>query len=127
MITGKSRSPVSALTLMVPLAPTLTVATEKTPVFDIFGCATTPSPVGVAARATISGTGVSEAESSSVFKPIVFVAGSVLLQSKMSCTSVGAKAVVGVSAKTKLCDLPAAMSTAVSAVPVMALVMGAVV
>ncbi|HSF57200.1 MAG TPA: hypothetical protein VLD83_03955 [Candidatus Binatia bacterium] len=41
-----------------------------------------PSSVGVAAKATISGTGVFEAESNSVFSPTLIGAGSVRIEKK---------------------------------------------
>jgi hypothetical protein len=61
-----------------------------------------PSLLNVAAKATMSGTGVAEAESSSVFSPVLIGAGSVLVHSKTIWTSVGAKAWVGIKAITKL-------------------------
>ena len=47
-----------------------------------------PSLLSVTAKATMSGTGVSEAESKSVFSPTLMGAGSVSAQSKLNCTSV---------------------------------------
>ena len=51
-----------------------------------------PSLVGVAAKATMSGTGVAEAESSSVFSPGVDGRRIGFAQSKLNCRSVEAKA-----------------------------------
>ena len=72
-----------------------------------------PSLLSVTAKATMSGTGVSEAESKSVFSPTLMGAGSVSAQSKLNCTSVEAMGAVGVMAKTKLCAAPAAIFTGV--------------
>ena len=60
---------------MLPLAPTFTVATAKAPVPFVPGIFTMPSLVVVAANATMSGTGVAEAESSNVFSPVLIGAG----------------------------------------------------
>ena len=97
---GKIAVPVSADAVIESWLPTLTVATAKAFAPELPGKSTMPSPVGVAARATISGTGVLEADSNSVFKPTVTGAGFVLKQSKVSCTSVESKAAVGVKANT---------------------------
>jgi hypothetical protein len=60
-ITGKLTAPVSADAVIMSWLPTFTVATAKAlePVFP--GRLTMPSPVCVAAKATISATGVSDA------------------------------------------------------------------
>ena len=81
----------------------------------------------MAARATMSGTGVAEAESRSVFNPTVLEAGWVLVQSKFSDTSVGEKGAVGVKPITNVCNCPAPISTGVLAEPVRAFVLGSVV
>src|SRR4029453_1192503 len=86
-----------------------------------------PSLVNLAPKATTSGTGVAEAESSSVFNPVLMGAGSLFAQSKLNCTSVGAIGALGVSAKTKLCVAPAPTFTGVFAEPVTWLVAGSVV
>jgi hypothetical protein len=96
---GKITSPVSAEAVMTPLAPTFAVATAKTPVLSTF---TIPSFVSVAAKATMSGTGVLETENSKVFNPVLTGAGFVFEQSKLNCTSVGSIGELGVKAKTKL-------------------------
>src|SRR5262245_7406773 len=78
--TGKDALPVSADAVMLALAPTLTVATEKAPVPSVPGMFAMPSLVTVAAKATMSGTGVAEAENKSVFRPMKLGAGLALLQ-----------------------------------------------
>jgi hypothetical protein len=109
---------VSADAVIVPLAPTFTVATAKAPGPLVPGTLTMPSLVVVAAKATISGTGVGDAESGSVFSPVLIGAGLVFVQSKLNCTSVEGIGAVGVKAKTKLCAAPRPMSTRVFGVPV---------
>ena len=94
--------PVSADAVILPLAPTFTVATANAPVPFVPRIFTMPSLVGVTAKANMSGTGVAEAESSSVFSPVLIGAGSVFVQSKLNCRSVGAKGWVGMKAMTKL-------------------------
>ena len=76
MFTGSVALPVSADAVIFPLAPTFTVATAKAPVPVVPGTFTMPSLVVVAAKATMSGTGVEEAESKSVFSPTLIGAGS---------------------------------------------------
>ena len=61
---------------------------------------------------------MAEAEKRKVLRPEIIGAGSVLAQSKLNCTSVGAIGAVGVSAKTKLWAAPAGMSTGVFGNPV---------
>src|SRR5262245_39418671 len=99
---------------MFPAAPTLTVATANAPTPFAPGIFTIPgSGGGVATKVTMSGTGVIDAESKSVFSPVLIGAGSLFAQSKLNCTSVGGKGAVGVIAKTKLCAAPAAILAAV--------------
>jgi hypothetical protein len=50
----------------------------------------------------MSGTGVVAAESKSVLMPVITVAGGALAHAKLSCTSVGTNAAVGVKANTKV-------------------------
>jgi hypothetical protein len=100
IFTGRLAPPVSAVAVMFPLAPTFTVATANAPVPVAPGIFTMPSLVDVTANATTSGTGVAEAESRSVFSPMVMGAGSVFVQSKLNCTSVGAIGALGVRANT---------------------------
>ena len=77
MVTGIAVCPVSAEAAIIPPAPTLTVATAKTPASAAlaerattgFGTFTMPSLLSVAASATMSGTGVIDPESSSVLTP----------------------------------------------------------
>src|SRR6266536_2578538 len=111
--TGNVALPVSADAVILPLTPTFTVATAKAPVPFVPGIFTMPSLVVVATKATMSGTGVADAESSKVFSPVLVGAGFVFPQAKLSCRSVGAKGAVGVMAKTKLCAAPDAMFAAV--------------
>jgi hypothetical protein len=61
-----------------------------------------PSLFGVAASATMSGIGVTEAEKARVLSPELMLAGAALMQPKFSMTSTGAIAAVGVIEKTKL-------------------------
>ena len=124
---GNVASPVSAVTVISPLAPTFTVATAKALEPKAPGSLIIPSPAGVVASATMSGTGVFDADSNSVFRPVVTEAGSVLEQSKVSCTSVGLNVVVGVKANKYVCRPPTAISTDVFGVPTSALVSGSVV
>ena len=75
--TGNATLPVSADAVMPALAPTFTVATPNTPIPLVPGIFTIPGSGGsVAANATMSGTGVAEAESRSVFSPTLVGAGS---------------------------------------------------
>jgi hypothetical protein len=84
MFTGNGIPPVSTKAVIFPLAPTFTVATAKAPVPLVPGMLTIPSLFCVAAKATMSGTGVVEAESKSVFRPVIIGAGFVLKQSKLN-------------------------------------------
>ena len=122
---------IRALTVMGPVAPTFKLATTKTPELPMPpagpGKCVMPSLVGTATRATMSGTGVAEADSKSVFNPTVLEAGPVLVQSKLIGTSVGGMSAVGVRLNVNVCDCPAATSTGVLGAPVRALVLGAVV
>src|SRR6185436_9611976 len=61
-LTGTVARPVSTETVMVLEAPRLTVATENTPVRVAPGILAMPSPLKVAASATMSGTGVADAD-----------------------------------------------------------------
>src|SRR5262245_60929142 len=115
------------MAVIVPLAPTFTVATEKTPVPVVPRISTIPLLVRVAARATISDTGAAEADNNRVLRPVITGAGLALAHAKRSWTSVGAKAAVGVKAKTKVWFVAAAISTGLFAAPVTAFVVGFVV
>ena len=95
MFTGSVALPVSAVAVMLPVTPTFTVATAKAPVPFAPGIFTMPSLVSVAAKATMSGTGVTDAESSQVFSPTLMGAGWLFAQAKLNCTSVGAIGAVG--------------------------------
>src|SRR5215510_15120824 len=127
MFTGSVAFPVSADTVISPLAPRFTVATAKAPVPLVPATSTMTSLVNVAVRATMSGIGVVEAENSKVFNPELIGAGRVLAQSKLNRTSVGAIGALGVKAKTKLCAEPAGISTGAFGEPVTAFVGGLVV
>jgi hypothetical protein len=118
---------VFAVAVIVPLAPTFTVATANTPVPVVPGILTMPSLVGVAARATISGIGVGAAERRRVLSPEMLGAGLLFVQLKLRATSVGVMIPVGVRAKTKLRAVPAGISMGVSGGPVIWLVVGFVV
>ena len=80
-ITSGKVTGVLADAVIVAVLPTFTVATEKAFEPLVPDKLTMPSPVGVAASATISGTGEAEADSSSVFKPTVVGAGLLFVQS----------------------------------------------
>src|SRR5437667_9175137 len=127
MLTGSVEFLVSAVTMIVPLAPTFTVATERTPAPETPCALAIPSLASVAASATMSGMGVLDAESNSVFNPEILWADPALVQLKTSATSVGSMGARGVIEKTKVCVPPAGMLTAVSRVPVTWLVVGFVV
>src|SRR5437867_3967145 len=114
-------------TFIVSALPTLDVATASTPVPAFPWPLAMPSPVSVAASATMSATDVAAPDSSSVLRPLTLGAGSVFVQSKTSAMSVAANATRGVIAKTKLWLPPGAMLTAMLAVPVTWLVVGFVV
>jgi hypothetical protein len=77
-----------------------TVATAKAPVPVVPGMFTMPGSGDVAARATMSGTGVEDAESSKVLVPVRVATGLVFDPAKFSATSVGPKEAVGVIAIT---------------------------
>src|SRR6516164_5398288 len=102
MATGSATTPVSAETVIVPPAPRFTVATAKTPVPVVPGIWTIPSFFSVALRATTSGTGAVEAESSRVLRPETTGAAIALAQKKFNGTSVAGIGAVGVKAKTNV-------------------------
>src|SRR5262245_11739720 len=126
-LTGTGTLPVSATTVTVPAAPTLTVATANAPVPVRPGMFTMPFCLGVAASATMSGPGFVDAESRNVLTPEMTTAGFVFVHLKLSCTSVGAIGTRGVNAKTYVCSWCAGIDTGVLGVPVTALVCGLVV
>src|SRR5262245_54424598 len=82
---GSAVTPVSAAAVMIPLAPTFTVATAKTPVPLVPAIFTMPSLFGVAASATMSGTGVEDAERITVSRPGKTGAGGEFAQVKLNC------------------------------------------
>ena len=97
IITGKAAFPVSAEAVIVPVAPTFTVATANTPVPVAPGMSTMP-PLA-AAKATMSGVVLNDDESSRVLIPVSAAAGArVFSAANVNITSVGTKAVVGVRA-----------------------------
>src|SRR5262245_13185451 len=124
---GSVAVPVSADATIAPPAPALMVATAKAPARAAPPTFTMPSPVGVTARATMSGAGVPDADINNVLTPDVMGAGLVFEHSKPSRTSVGGRGPVGVRATTKLCAAPVAISTAVPGVPMVAFDAGSVV
>ena len=66
----------------------------------------------------MSGTGVVEAEKRKVLTPGMVTTGLLFKQANRSCTLVGGRGALGVSAKMKLCAAPAWMSTGVFGEPV---------
>jgi hypothetical protein len=98
--TGKAVAPVSADAMIPPPAPTFTVATAKTPDPSVPAMFTMPSLSSVAANAMMSGTGVDDAERSTVLRPGKMTAGGELAHVKLNCTSVGGNGAVGVKAST---------------------------
>src|SRR5262245_21143508 len=112
---------------MVALAPTFTVATAKAPLPFVPGIFIMPSMLVVAAKTTMSGTEVFEAEKSKVLSPGIIEAGLLFVQSKSNCTSVGGMGALGVSAKTYVWAAPAAICTGVFGKPTARLVAGSVV
>src|SRR5262245_21688567 len=125
-VIGSATVPVSAETVMVPDAPTFTVATAKKPVPVGPGIFTRPSLSTVAARATMSGTGMAAAENNSVFNPTM-IGACAPAHAKLNCTSVGPNGNVGVTAMTKGWKAPAVMLTGVPFNPTSWLVAGLVV
>jgi hypothetical protein len=91
--------------------------TAKAPVPFVPETFTMPSLVVVTANATMSGTGVFDAESNSVLRPVLTGAGFVFEQSKLNWTSVGAIGEFRLKAKTKLCPAPGGMFTGVFGLP----------
>jgi hypothetical protein len=124
---GRFAPPVSAETVIGPLAPTFTVATAKTPVPFDPGMFTMPSPLGVATRATISGVGVVDADSRRVLSPDTTDAELALAQLKLKATSVGGMRALGLMEITNVWKLPGAMLMGVFGVPVSWFVAGFVV
>src|SRR5262249_27100705 len=120
----------STETVSVASVPRFMAATEKMPVPVVPGILTIPSFFSVALMATMSGTGVVEAESSRVLRPDTIGAAVALAQTKFNRTSVGAIAAVGVKVNTNVCFARAGLaglagkSTGVFTVPVTALVAG---
>src|SRR5262249_54996770 len=117
----------SADAVIFPLAPTFTVATANTPVPVAPGMSTMPFLPIVAASATMSGIGVADEESSSVFTPPIVCATSAFGPANSNVTSVGVTAAVGVNAMTNVWPTPGPMSAPRLGVPVTALVAGSVV
>jgi hypothetical protein len=124
---GKLAAPVLAVAVIAAVAPTFTVATANAFAPELPGMWRMPSLVAVAASATMSGTGVAEAESNSVFRPGKIGGPSRLEQRKPSATSLGPNGAIGANAMTKLWAAPAARLTGVLGWPVRALVAGLVV
>src|SRR5262249_6153974 len=110
MFTGRIALPVCADAVIIPLTPTFTVATANAPVPFAPGIFTMPSLLSVTAMATMSVTGVAEAEKRRVLTPEMIGACSVLAHLKLNCTSVGAIGAVGINPKANLWAAPAGMS-----------------
>jgi hypothetical protein len=79
-VTGKLARPVSAVTVIVALAPRFTAATANTPVPSGPRMLIIPSSVVVAPTAMMSGLGASIADRSRVVTPEMVSAGAVLAQ-----------------------------------------------
>src|SRR6266851_9069399 len=109
--------PMSAVAVIVAATPTLTEATVKNPVPVSPGMFTIPSLPRVAASATMSGIGVGAADSRSVLTPGV-IGACVCPHAKLSWSSVGGIAAVGVKARTKLWEALPAMLIGVVLTPV---------
>src|SRR5262249_53857246 len=118
--------PVSADTVMLPLAPAFVVATAKNPVPVTPGIFTIPSFVDVAATAMMSGTGVADTVSLSVLTPTIAGAESVFEQLNPNCTSVVGIATPVTNEIRKLWPPPGGMSTGVFGEPIASLVAGSV-
>jgi hypothetical protein len=86
-----------------------------------------PSLDVVTATATRSGVATKDADTRSVFTPMMVGMRPASLIEKANSTSVGANGAVGVNAMTNVWVLPAGISTGVLGVPVTALVVGSVV
>ena len=99
MLTGSVTEPVSAVAVMAPVAPTLTVA----------------------------GIGVADAEKSRVLTPGIGETGAAFVPQKSKIVVVLGTAAFGVNEITKVCPPPGGMSTAVFTVPVTAFVLGSVI
>src|SRR6266436_3484594 len=117
MSTGREAFPMSAVAVIVAAAPTLTEATAKNPVPVSPGMFTIPSLPRVAASATMSGIGTGAADSRSVLTPGVIGAW-VCPHAKLSWSSVGGIAAVGVKATTKVWKAEPAMLIGVVLGPV---------
>jgi hypothetical protein len=124
---GSGFPPVSAVTVMAPLDPTLTVATLKATLPVAPGMTAVSVGVAVAARATMSGVAVFEADIKSVLTPVIGFTGCVLELAKLSGTLTGPNEAVGVMAMTKLCRPPLGMLTGVFGVPMGWFVTGSVI
>ena len=117
---------VDAVALTRPAALRFTVATAKNPVPVVPGMFTIPSPSSVAARATMSGVGVVDADSRSVSRPLTTGAPEALAHRNVMGTSMGANDIVGLKIKTKLRDCPGGMSTGTFGEPTGRFVVGSV-
>src|SRR5437868_6718740 len=100
MISGRLAGPVFADTVIFPVIPTFAVATANAAEPSTPGISMIPSAVGVADRATMSGTWLTDADNSNVSSPVTTSAGKVFRQSKASWTSVGPNPLVGVNENT---------------------------
>src|SRR5262245_8574572 len=115
--TGRVAPPVSADTVISPLEPTFTDATENTPVAPTPGTWTMPSLFRVAASATMSGT-APPADSRNVFTPFTTGAAGALSHSNTSSMSVGEIGAEGVNASTNVWRPNGGMVTGAFGLPV---------
>src|SRR5262245_49707001 len=100
----------------VPVAPTLAIATEKAAA--PLTMRTIPSLSEVAASMMTSGVGEFDAESRSVFTPVVVAAAGALLHAKLNATLVAPNALVGANAIRNDCPPLAPMFAGVFGAPV---------
>src|SRR5262249_2688780 len=119
--------PVSAVTVISPLAPMFDVATARRPVPVFPGMLLMPSLVGVAPSAMMSGVGVFEADTRTVSSPGVEMAEARFEQKKLSAMSTGPKARLAVGGLGRLGAWRGRLLAGWLGRPVSALVFGLVV
>ena len=98
MLAGMVAEPVSAVTTIDELTPTLRLATAKSPMPATPGMLMIPPCVGVAPMATMSGVGVADEVSRTVLMPSISPAEAPSSPANRSTTSVCSKRPVGVIA-----------------------------
>src|SRR5262245_59876221 len=118
MFTGSVAFPVSADAVILPPAPTFTVATAKAPFPFAPAMFTMPSCVAVDPSATMSGTGDVAADSNRVLSPTSVPVGRVLVPEKLNTTSVGAIGALGCRAMKNVCVAPGKMLTGAFGAPI---------